>query len=158
MAYRHTTRSSDEMNGRSAQMASSQRTVPDVPTAVSNLLDATRRLDSSLHRWSTLEISETEVSDVFVTVGNCFHEMLVAFSTYNIDMGDVAGFLQDLRKVLEECLSEDPTPHNVNYLMPQVRSITANLLVGLRNKQTKYWQAVGARRSGSNSSSGSGFR
>jgi hypothetical protein len=43
---------------------------------------------------------------------------------------DVANFLQDLRALLEECLSEDPTPQNVSYLMAQVRSIIARLLVG----------------------------
>ncbi|EJD07370.1 uncharacterized protein FOMMEDRAFT_137706 [Fomitiporia mediterranea MF3/22] len=143
---------------------------PDVPSAVSNLLDATRRLEESLHRWGSLEITETEVSDVFVTVGNCYNEMLAAFSVYHIDMGDVSTFLNDLRTLLEECLSEDPTPQNLNYLMPQVRTIIANLLVGLRNKQAYYWRAVsaasgsGTRRSsggsqtGSRSSSGSGYR
>lgn len=63
-----------------------QRTVKDVPVAVSSLLDATKRLEESLRLWSALQLSEMEVSDVFVAVGNHFHEMLAAFSLYNIDM------------------------------------------------------------------------
>ncbi|KAL5513018.1 hypothetical protein ACEPAH_3416 [Sanghuangporus vaninii] len=136
--------------------------IPDVPAAVSNLLDATRRLEEALRQWGALEISEIEVSDVFVTVGNYYNEMVAAFQIHNIDMRDVSSFLTDLRALLEESLSEDPTPQNYQTLMPQVRTLIANLLVSLRNKQPLYWRAVNARRSsgGSNSrsSSGSGFR
>lgn len=144
------------------------RSVPDVPVAVAALLDSTRRLENGLRLWCNLQVSENEVSDVFVDVGNKFHEMMAAFALHNIDMtwellalklfpieiatyvshfflcrsinsdSDVSGFLQELRGVLEECLSEDPTPQNVNYLMPQVRSIIASLLVGLKNKQDIY--------------------
>ena len=75
---------------------------------------------------------------------------------------DVSNFLNDLRTLLEESLSEDPTPENYQALMTQVRTLIANLLVSLRNKQPLYWRAVNARRSsagsGSRSSSGSGFR
>ncbi|KAL5537084.1 hypothetical protein ACEPAF_907 [Sanghuangporus sanghuang] len=60
--------------------------IPDVPAAVSNLLDATRRLEEALRQWGALEISEIEVSDVFVTVGNCYNEMIAAFQVHNIDM------------------------------------------------------------------------
>ncbi|KAL5531489.1 hypothetical protein ACEPAG_4366 [Sanghuangporus baumii] len=136
--------------------------IPDVPAAVSNLLDATRRLEEALRQWGALEISEIEVSDVFVIVGNCYNEMIVAFQVHNIDMRDVSNFLTDLRGLLEESLSEDPTPQNYQTLMPQVRTLIANLLVSLRNKQPLYWRTVNARRSsggsGSRSSSGSGFR
>ncbi|PAV19987.1 AIP3-domain-containing [Pyrrhoderma noxium] len=120
----------------------SARPLPDVPTAVSTLCDTTRRLEESLRRWAALEISENDVSDVFVSVGNSFHEMLAAFAAYGIDMREVHGFLQDLRTLLEECLSEDPTPENFGYLMPRVRTIIASLLRGLRAKQSIYWQAV----------------
>lgn len=52
--------------------------IPDVPVSVSNLLDATRRLEEALRQWGTLQVSENEVSDVFVNVGNCYNEMMVA--------------------------------------------------------------------------------
>ena len=78
-------------------------TIPEVPTAISTLLDATRRLEESIRRWGLLEISETEVSDVFVDVGNAFHEMLAAFSVHGIDMRCVGTFF----------LSKSPlTPHS----------------------------------------------
>ena len=120
--------------------------------------------------WSTLQTSGDEVSDIFVTVGNEYHIMLAAFAGYDIDMryityiffhvftypklfllsilssfhSDVASFLLDLSSVLEECLSDDPTPQNVNFLISNVRRIIANLLIGLRNRQAAYWQAVRA--------------
>ena len=66
--------------------------IPEVPTAINTLLEATRRLEESIRRWGLLEVTETEVSDVFVDVGNAFHEMLAAFSVYSIDMGYAIAF------------------------------------------------------------------
>lgn len=63
-----------------------QRIPGDVPQTVSALIDATRRLQSSLQLWSTQQISEVEVSDIFVAVGNEFNAMVAAFQYYNIDM------------------------------------------------------------------------
>lgn len=143
------------------------RTVRDVPSSVSALLEACRRMEASLQMWGSSQVSESEVSDAFVTVGNEFHAAMAAFAQLGIDTSYVASpifrsahltricsemntFLTDLRGLLEECLSEDPTPQNVNYLMPQARKIIASLLAGLRNKQPAYWQTV--RRSG-----GSGY-
>lgn len=62
------------------------RSVPDVPVAVAALLDSTRRLENGLRLWCNLQVSENEVSDVFVDVGNKFHEMMAAFALHNIDM------------------------------------------------------------------------
>jgi hypothetical protein len=50
---------------------------------------------------------------------------------------------QDLRAVLESCLSEDPSVHTLNKYLPRVRQIIATLLRGLQSKQAAYWQAVG---------------
>lgn len=44
----------------------------------------------------------------------------------------------DLRVVLEQCLSEDATPDNLEIYLPNVRKIITNLLQGLREKQTIY--------------------
>ena len=49
---------------------------------------------------------------------------------------------QDLRTVLEACLSEDPSPHALNKYLPRVRQIIATLLRGLQSKQAAYWHAV----------------
>jgi hypothetical protein len=50
---------------------------------------------------------------------------------------------QDLRAVLEACLSEEPSVHALNKYLPRVRQIIAMLLRGLQSKQAAYWQAVG---------------
>ncbi|KAI5124240.1 hypothetical protein M0805_005089 [Coniferiporia weirii] len=126
--------------------APEQSEAPDVPKAVFNMLDAVRRLQTVARMWGALQASEDDASDAFVAVGNCFRVMLTAFAAYGIDMRDVSSFLPDLRNVLEERLSEDPTPENVEQLMTQARTIIAGLLIGLRNKQSSYWQAVNARR------------
>ena len=44
----------------------------------------------------------------------------------------------DLRDVLERCLSEDATPENLEIYLPKVRAIITNLLQGLRTKQSLY--------------------
>jgi Actin interacting protein 3 len=44
----------------------------------------------------------------------------------------------DLRDVLERCLSEDATPENLELYLPKVRAIITNLLQGLRTKQSLY--------------------
>ena len=44
----------------------------------------------------------------------------------------------DLRDVLERCLSEDATPENLEVYLPKVRAIITNLLQGLRTKQSLY--------------------
>ena len=59
---------------------------PQVESAVTRLLVAIKQLLESLTHWSNGTMTETEVSDVFVDVGNKFHEMLAAFASHNIDM------------------------------------------------------------------------
>jgi len=44
----------------------------------------------------------------------------------------------ELRVVLEQCLSEEATPENLEIYLPNVRKIITNLLQGLREKQTIY--------------------
>jgi len=56
---------------------------------------------------------------------------------------DIYQIPQDLRAVLEACLSEDPSAHTLNKYLPRVRQIIATLLRGLQSKQAAYWNAVG---------------
>ena len=144
------------------------RNTRDVPSSVALLLDACRSMQDALKRWSSQQENEDEVSNVFVTVGNEFHATMAAFQAMGINTTYVVpgslwylssgltvlrsefdNFLPDLRGLLEECLSEDPTPENVNYLMPEVRKIIAALLKGLKSKQPAYWQSVQQNRGGS---------
>ena len=63
-----------------------QRSVGDVPTAVKNLLLATKQLQVALRQWSIQQASETEVSDTYVTVGTEFNETVKAFAQHKIDL------------------------------------------------------------------------
>jgi hypothetical protein len=56
---------------------------------------------------------------------------------------DIYQIPQDLRTVLEACLSEEPSAHTLNKYLPRVRQIIATLLRGLQSKQAAYWHAVG---------------
>lgn len=49
---------------------------------------------------------------------------------------------EDLRAILEPCLSEDATPENLEIYLPDVRKIITSLLQGLRSKQSMYRKVV----------------
>lgn len=115
----------------------------DVPRAVATLLQTTKRLQEMLELWSTYQANESQVSDVYVHVGTEFNATVTAFAYYSIDMSELYYIPQELRGVLESCLSEDASPQVLAKYMPQVRQILFNLLQGLRNKQPAYWRAVG---------------
>ncbi|TFK51972.1 hypothetical protein OE88DRAFT_1658715 [Heliocybe sulcata] len=134
--------------GGSSTDSRRQQTTPvvDVPTAVQNLLLATKRLQEVLRQWSVAQVSETQVSDVYVQLGNEFNIMVTAFARYNIDMSDVYAVPKELRNVLEQCLAEDPSPQVLGQYMPTVRQIIYNLLEGLKSKQEDYKRVAGGRR------------
>ena len=55
-------------------------------SAVTRLLVSIKQLLESLTRWSRQEVSETDVSDVYVRLGNDFNAAVAAFAAFNIDM------------------------------------------------------------------------
>ena len=55
---------------------------------------------------------------------------------------ELASVPEDLRSVLEACLSEDATPDNLEIYLPEVRKIITSLLQGLRGKQSIYRRIV----------------
>ena len=61
-------------------------------------------------------------------------------------------FPDELRGVLEECLSEEASSTTLDRYLPQVRSIVTNLLKGLRGKQTTFRQLVSNNRPKSDAS------
>ncbi|KAI0306033.1 hypothetical protein B0F90DRAFT_957798 [Multifurca ochricompacta] len=115
----------------------------DVPRAVAALLETTKQLQETLRLWSVSQASEIHVSGVYVRLGTEFNSTVVAFQTFGIDMSEIYQIPQDLRTVLEGCLSEDPSIQTLNKYLPRVRQIIATLLRGLQSKQTAYWNAVG---------------
>ena len=62
------------------------------------------------------------------------------------------GFPDELRGVLEECLSEEASSATLDKYLPQVRSIVTNLLKGLRGKQHTFRQIVSNNRPRSDAS------
>ncbi|KAH9990600.1 hypothetical protein BJV77DRAFT_604835 [Russula vinacea] len=115
----------------------------DVPRAVASLLEITKQLQELLRLWSMSCATEQHVSDVYVRLGTEFNSTVIAFQNFGIDLSDIYQIPQDLRTVLEACLSEDPSAHVLNKYLPRVRQIIATLLRGLQSKQAAYWHAVG---------------
>ncbi|KAI0045811.1 hypothetical protein FA95DRAFT_1494993 [Auriscalpium vulgare] len=124
-------------------LTSPQRPPADVPRAVATLLSTTQQLQELLRLWSVGRVSEQHVSDIYVRLGGEFNATVAAFQFYGIDLSDLYSTPQDLRAVLEACLSEDPSPQVLAAYTPRVREIIYNLLQGLKKKQPAYWQAVG---------------
>ncbi|KAF9453545.1 AIP3-domain-containing protein [Macrolepiota fuliginosa MF-IS2] len=115
-----------------------ERAHPAMESAVTRLLVSIKALLESLTQWSAQQIDELTVSDVYVRFGNDFNTAVAAFASFNIDMSELVTVPDDLRLVLEQCLSEDATPDNLEIYLPNVRKIITDLLQGLREKQTAY--------------------
>ncbi|THU80528.1 AIP3-domain-containing protein [Dendrothele bispora CBS 962.96] len=129
-------------------------THPAVESAVTRLLVSIKQLLEALTQWSNLKVDESNVSDVYVRLGNDFNAAVAAFGAFNIDMNELLSVPDDLRNVLEQCLAEDANPENLELYLPTVRQIITNLLQGLRGKQSIYRRLVSdhKHRSGSDGS------
>ncbi|ODV89781.1 hypothetical protein CANCADRAFT_4407 [Tortispora caseinolytica NRRL Y-17796] len=113
----------------------SPQTFKTIESSVTRLLVATKRLLEVLSEWALQQASDSDVSDVYVRLGNEFNIVCRAFihAGYDVrDLGDVPG---SLRSILEEALSQDPSPDNLDNCLPMIRSIIVNLLQGLKQKQ-----------------------
>lgn len=64
-------------------------TQPAVESAVTRLLVSIKQLLEALTNWSNEKATETEVSDVYVRLGNDFNAAVAAFASYHIDMSFV---------------------------------------------------------------------
>ncbi|KAF7356640.1 AIP3 domain-containing protein [Mycena venus] len=138
--------STHSTSGRSERGGSRSASHPAVESAVTRLLVAIKQLLEALTQWSLLKIDETNVSDVYVRLGNDFNAAVAAFAAFNIDMTELMSVPDDLRNVLEQCLAEDATPDNLELYLPTVRQIITNLLQGLRGKQSIYRRIVSDQR------------
>jgi hypothetical protein len=118
----------------------SQYSSQHMESSVTRLLVATKMLLEALTKWSLGQKSETQVSDIYVRLGNDFNVANVAFGSYGIDMSDLISVPDDLRVCLERCLSEDPSPQTLEIHLPRIREIIIGLLQGLKAKQAEYKQ------------------
>ncbi|KAK7030661.1 AIP3 domain-containing protein [Favolaschia claudopus] len=138
--------STHSTSSRSERGGSRSAAHPAVESAVTRLLVSIKQLLESLTQWSLLKIDETNVSDVYVRLGNDFNAAVAAFAAFNIDMSELMTVPDDLRNVLEQCLAEDATADNLELYLPTVRQIITNLLQGLRGKQSIYRRIVSDQR------------
>lgn len=53
---------------------------------MTRLLVSIKQLLESLTKWSQQQMSEEDVSDVYVRLGNDFNAAVAAFASYNIEM------------------------------------------------------------------------
>lgn len=147
---------------------------PAVESAVTKLLVSIKALLESLTKWSNQEITDMDVSDVYVRLGNDFNAAVAAFDFHHIQMklvplrpipslpqfephplsrsSELLSVPDDLRNILETCLAEDAKPENLQRYLPDVRRIITNLLQGLRGKQTAYRKIVSEQKHRSDAS------
>ncbi|KDQ55760.1 hypothetical protein JAAARDRAFT_328996 [Jaapia argillacea MUCL 33604] len=112
-----------------------------VESSVTRLLLSIKTILESLTLWSCTKISENDVSDAYVRLGNDFNAAVSTFAVFGISMDlEIMEVPERLREVLELCLAEDATPANLQMFLPEVRAIITTLLTGLRTKQTVYRQ------------------
>jgi len=140
-ASRSSTSSTNTSN--SSQGGYVARNPGDVPTAVRNLLLSTKELQKILTQWSLGQVSETQVSDVYVQIGTDFNTAIQAFAYHRIELSEIHSVPKELRTVLEQCLAEDPSPQVLAMFMPEVRQVLFKLLRGLQSKQ-EAWRMRGA--------------
>ncbi|KAH8919459.1 AIP3-domain-containing protein [Atractiella rhizophila] len=116
-------------------------------SSVTRLLVATKQLLESLTKWSQGRITEQDVSDIYVRLGNEFNVACRAFSKEGISMTELLSVPDQLRTCLEACLSsEEVSPATLEIHLPQIREIIIGLLQGLKGKQQIYRSIVAERR------------
>ncbi|WFC96841.1 Bud site selection protein 6 [Malassezia brasiliensis] len=123
-------------------VSSPSSTVNHMESSVTRLLVATKMLLESLTSWSLGTQTESQVSEIYVRLGNDFNAALAAFAGYGIDMSDMYSVPADLRVCLETCLSEHASPATLEQYLPRIREIIIRLLQGLKVKQASYKQLL----------------
>ncbi|KAF7790185.1 hypothetical protein EIP86_001137 [Pleurotus ostreatoroseus] len=133
-------------------------TQPAIETAVTRLLVSIKALLETLTAWSKGAKTENDVSDVYVRLGNDFNAAAAAFGSFKIDMSELLSVPDELREVLEQCLSEEASQQTLEIYLTDVRKIITKLLQGLRGKQSIYRRIVSDAKDRSSTSEGSTSR
>ncbi|CAG8684093.1 16688_t:CDS:2, partial [Acaulospora colombiana] len=123
-----------ELSSRSDAEANHNQTT-GVESNVTRLLVSIKKLLEGLTDWSNGAVTDAQISDMYVRLGNDFNAAVIAFDGFGIDMGRVP---DELRDILETCLTEEASPENLALYLPGVRKIITRLLEGLRKKQDEY--------------------
>ncbi|KAG0280068.1 Bud site selection protein 6 [Linnemannia exigua] len=143
-----------------------QGAVNPIEATVTKLLVATKQLLEGLTLWSTRQMTEDQVSDIFVQLATQFNMATQSFHEVGIDTSELAHIPDDLRNCLETALGEEPSPSSLDQYLPKIKEVIINLLQGLRMKQNLYRDQTDAKAartqsgvtSGRSKSNGSAFR
>ncbi|WPK26245.1 hypothetical protein PUMCH_003594 [Australozyma saopauloensis] len=108
-----------------------------IESSVTRLLVSTKHLLESLTQWARQEADDKFVSDAYVKLGNDFRAATRAFAAAGVDISDLGDVPRALRIVLESALSEAPTQENLDRFLPNIRNIIVNLLLSLKQKQSR---------------------
>ncbi|WVW81531.1 hypothetical protein I302_103526 [Kwoniella bestiolae CBS 10118] len=114
-------------------------------SSITRLLVTTKQLLQGLEQWSQALISETDVSDIYVRLGNGFEVCIQAFHRTGISTHELDAIPNDLRACLEQCLSYDQNHETLEVYLPEIRQIIYNLLHGLKQKQAAYKRLIQER-------------
>ncbi|ODN97038.1 hypothetical protein I350_08017 [Cryptococcus amylolentus CBS 6273] len=148
----YTSSSSKDRHAR--QTSGSRSAYPNaLDSSITRLLVTTKQLLQGLEQWSQGIISETDVSDIYVRLGNGFETCVQAFNRVSIETSELSSIPQDLRNCLEQCLSEEQSREALELYLPEIRQIIYNLLQGLKQKQSQYKRMMQDKRSYEPSSS-----
>ncbi|WWD22315.1 hypothetical protein CI109_106806 [Kwoniella shandongensis] len=111
-------------------------------SSITRLLVTTKQLLQGLEQWSQRVISENDVSDIYVRLGNGFEVCIQAFQRAGIPTAELDSIPNDLRACLEQCLSYEQNHEALEVYLPEIRQIIYNLLHGLKQKQAAYKRLV----------------
>ncbi|WVR03376.1 hypothetical protein IAU60_000367 [Kwoniella sp. DSM 27419] len=107
-------------------------------SSITRLLVTTKQLLQGLDQWSQAIISETDVSDIYVRLGNGFEVCIQAFQKAGLGTAELDSIPNELRACLEQCLSYEQSHETLQVYLPQIRQIIFKLLSGLKEKQASY--------------------
>ncbi|KAL4905767.1 hypothetical protein BDW74DRAFT_151981 [Aspergillus multicolor] len=129
--------SSSSSRSQSSRSTVANGQISQIEKSVTHLLVATKQLLETLTQWSRRQVSESEVSDVYVRLGYEFNLACRAFSAIGVDTSDLGPVPDLLRTILEDTLSQDASPQALDVFLPRIRDIIINLLHGLKRKQAR---------------------
>ncbi|KAL3480073.1 actin interacting protein 3-domain-containing protein [Aspergillus californicus] len=129
--------SSSSTRSQSSRSAVPNGQISQIEKSVTHLLVATKQLLETLTQWSRRQVSENEVSDVYVRLGYEFNLACRAFNAIGVDTSDLGPVPDLLRTILEDTLSQDASPQSLDVFLPRIRDIIINLLHGLKRKQAR---------------------
>ncbi|KAI9636003.1 actin interacting protein 3-domain-containing protein, partial [Dioszegia hungarica] len=107
-------------------------------SSITRLLVVTKQLLQGLEQWAQGYLTEENVSDIYVRLGDGFETCVGAFHRVGISTRELDAIPSDLRVCLEQCLAEDPCQESLNLYLPAIRQIIYNLLEGLKRRQALY--------------------